>query len=171
MAPLAVARPTARICLEAMLPSRGRRYTRGPDRGRWPYDLRFSDTSHQDAKSYASAYACAVPLMIHPTPFGLVRDHAVSLDEKIINLSEAQRGRATRPDRPSHDFGRTPLSVVADFLLCFGERDARRTTSPRRREHPHRSTFAMIAISAPRARARRDITVPAGAPVTSAISR
>ena len=146
-------------------------YTQGLDRDRWPYDLRFSDTSHQDAKSYASAYACAVPLMIHPTPYGLVRDHAFSLDEKIINLSEAQRGPATKPDRPSHDFGRTPLSVVADFLLCFGERDARGTTSPRRGEHPHRSTFAMIAISAPRARARRDITVPAGVPVTSAISR
>jgi hypothetical protein len=118
--PLAVARPTAGIDLEPTLPSRGRRYTRGPDRDRWPYDLRFSDTSHQDAKSYASAYACAVPLMIHPTPYGLVRDRAFSLDEKIINLSEAQRGPATKPDRPSHDFGRTPLSVVADFLLCLG---------------------------------------------------
>jgi hypothetical protein len=73
---------------------------------------------------YASAYACAVPLMFHPTLYGLVKNHAFSLDEKIFDLSEAQCESATKPDRPSHGFGRTPISVVVDYLLCLGRRDA-----------------------------------------------
>jgi hypothetical protein len=106
----------------------------------------------------------AQPTDDQATPHSHVRDHALSLNEKIFDLCEAQHEPATKPDRPPHVFGWTPLSVVADFLLALANEMLGEHKSETTRQHAHCSVFAMIVISAPRARARRDITVPAGSP-------
>lgn len=57
------------------------------------------------------------------------------------------------------------------FRPAFTASDATSRENPGEHQFSRASSFVRVAISLPRARARRDITVPIGTPVTSAISR